>query len=143
MTRPRIKPLDRRRYDRDHLGPQRIRATLDATWEATIFRRGLGIFWVLLACTPVSAAFYDGHSLYAACSEDKVMATTYAVGVLDAAHLYQSLSGVRDRVCIEVGVQASQVGEVACNYLEDNPQNRHWLAADVVAESAAAAWPCQ
>lgn len=125
------------------LGASTNPCDIDATWEATVLLRTVGLFWVLLACTPVSAAFYDGHSLHAACGEDKAMATIYAVGVIDAAHLYQSLSGVRDRICIEVGVQASQVGEVACNYLEDNPQNRHWLAADVVAESAAAAWPCQ
>jgi hypothetical protein len=95
-----------------------------------------------LACTPASAAFFDGHKLHAACGKDKVMATTYAIAVMDAAQLYQSLAGVRDRICIEAGVHASQVGEVACNYLDDNPQNHHWLAADVVAEAAAAAWPC-
>ena len=98
----------------------------------------------LLVSSPAAAQFFDGNELHAMCSDGrKDAAAIYALGALDAAHLYQQLSGVRDRVCMENGIQASQVADVVCKYLDDNPQHRHWLAADLVAESAAAAWPCE
>ena len=106
--------------------------------------RILGVALALVVSPPASAQFFDGNDLHAMCgSDDRAPVIAYSMGALDAAFMYQKLSGVRDRICMQDGIEASQVADVVCNYLDDRPGDRHWLGADLVAESAAAAWPCE
>lgn len=93
--------------------------------------------------SPATAQFADGNELRAICKENPDLALTYAIGVLDAAYMYQQLMGVKDRICLPETLHPEQVRDVACNYLEENPADRHHLGADLVAESAATAWPCK
>lgn len=90
-----------------------------------------------------SAHFADGNKLHEACKSEEVAAVSYVIGVVDSAVLFQQLSGVKDRVCIPDDVDATQVQNVACKYLEDNPEIRHRLAAEIVTESLASTWPCK
>ena len=93
--------------------------------------------------SPVMAQFHDGHFMREACKVDLNGTYAFATGVIDAAYIYQSLKGVKDRICLPENLNSTQVGDVACKYIEENPADRHMLAADLVLEAAAAAWPCK
>ena len=103
---------------------------------------GAALAFILLA-TPAGAGFFDGNKLHELCGDYPDFAETYTMAVIDAASIYQPLMGVKDRICLPKGVRSDQIRDVACKYLVDNPAIRHWPAADVVLESAAAAWPCK
>ncbi len=94
------------------------------------------------ASSPTAAQFFYGDDLRKMCDAKTSASIAYVSGAVDAAFFYQKLRGVKDRICMPMGVKTDQVLDVACKYLEDHPENRHWIAADIVAESVAQAWPC-
>lgn len=98
---------------------------------------------MLAFASPATAQFFSGEELKKMCAHPSDSGIAYAVGAVDAAHFYQRLAGVKDRICLPAGAKTDQVFDVACKYLDDHPEHRHWIAADLVAESAAQAWPCK
>ena len=93
--------------------------------------------------SPASAQFFHGDELRQMCNVRSEASIAYVSGAIDAAFFYQKLSGVKDRICMPAGVKTDQLLDVACRYVETHPEHRHWIAADLVAESAAVAWPCK
>jgi hypothetical protein len=73
----------------------------------------------------------NGSGLYSQC-------IGYVEGVVDVLNLHRTMDGYSN--CIPVNVQASQLRDVAMNYLREHPQDRHLGAAMLTITAFAQAW---
>lgn len=87
--------------------------------------------------------FIDGNKLYFNCTEPRLPTTAYSLGVADTYQLLE-FNGEKPslRFCIPNEVQASQIVDVVCAYLKENPATRHQAGARLVTVALAKAWPC-
>lgn len=95
----------------------------------------------LVSCA-AHAEFKDGNKLYSQMQEGFASngwfnAIGYITGVAD------TLTGVT--ICAPEGakITAAQIYDVVKNFLEDNPQFRHFPADRIVARSLSRLWPCE
>ena len=104
---------------------------------------------VLVSGSARSGGFMDGNKLHSMCQREKASfmegvcvgaITSVADALTELSILGQSLSGYR--ACIPNQIQASQVIDVAKQYLERNPSMRHFTAFSLVTIALAEAWPC-
>lgn len=105
---------------------------------------------LLLSAAPLEAQqFVDGNALYSACETRKWEVEWYSMGVVDTLIQELQVYSVFDEefsrkvfICVPPGAKSKQVIDVTCNYLRDNPENRHWSAWMLVSNAAVEAWPC-
>lgn len=103
---------------------------------------------VLRAQQTPHVAFWTGNELFRACEPPKHPACwAYVTGVTDAFSMVESLmmkTGRLEKVlwCRPKGVTAEQVRDVVVQYLERNPQERHFSAPGLVLAALYQAFPC-
>lgn len=102
----------------------------------------------LAISVPAQAQFYDGNGLHEACQSSSQVITGWAAGYVDA------ISAVNNSIdpngqpydypafCIPRGVKLSQVRDVICNALDDEPATRDWAAGFLAHNAIIDAWPC-
>lgn len=104
-----------------------------------------------LSAVPANAAFLDGNEFLDRCEST----TDYDDGVCDgfvAGVVAMGLGVVENRTfalgqrlrsaCVPPGVKFEQLRDVAVQYLQDNPEKRHFAAAASVWVAVAEAFPC-
>jgi hypothetical protein len=103
---------------------------------------------VTLACHPAAAqqmqvrAFFTGNSLWSLCTSDDAydlgLCRGFVAGVADAMAIPGTVV-LGWSACILLAVTTAQVQDVAKRYLEQHPETRHGVAANLVAAALAAA----
>lgn len=83
-----------------------------------------------------------GNDLYKACQDNKDNAVLYIAGASGTINVFIA-SGRERNICFPEGVTAVQITDIACKYIEGNPEKRHFTAAGLVYISLLYAFPCQ
>ena len=92
----------------------------------------------LLGCGTAHAEFYTGNDLLRMMrggTLEQANALGYVVGVADALH--------KITLCVPNGVTVGQANDVVLNWLDRNPQARHFSADSVVAAALGQSWACK
>lgn len=95
---------------------------------------------ILLLALPSSAFcnFLDGNEIYEKCASDRRYVQIYSMGIADAFE-----KEAKPYFCLRDGVKQSQMGDVFCNFLRDNPADRNDDAAGLAGVAFMRAWPCK
>ena len=64
-------------------------------------------------------------------------------GVVDTNDFVSKLNSIEIKICLPPGVAINRVGDIACKYLADHPEERHHTASGVVLKAIFHAFPCQ
>lgn len=107
-----------------------------------IQRAVLGVVATAANSDAAQAGFWDGNRLFYFCNRAAGVeaCTAYIMGVADAMAIGPVVS---HRACFPNGVTAGQVKDVVLNYLRAQPQRRHNVGVQLVAEALAEAFPCR
>jgi hypothetical protein len=98
---------------------------------------------VLLGAPLARAEFKDGNQLLHVCTSTDVADNANCAGYLaSAVDAHPAVGQYQGRICISPDVALSQVRDVVMNFLEDKPELRHYVAASIVLEAIAEAFPC-
>ena len=100
----------------------------------------------------LGATSIGGNQLFANCAaDDKAAPTTqhlvagvcigYVTAIMDVLAAGNSVN--RLKACIPIGADMNQIVAVVKNFLRDYPEKRHHVAAGLVAEAFARAFPCR
>lgn len=92
----------------------------------------------LLASAGAHAEFYTGNDLLRMMrgnTVEQANAFGYVVGVSDALH--------KINLCVPHGVTVGQTNDVVLNWLERNPQSRHFSADSLVVAALSQIWACK
>ncbi len=85
-----------------------------------------------------SAEFLDGNGLLSRMNDSESIPRMVALGyVQGVADVY-----ARVKVCAPQNVTAGQARDVVKQYLELNPERRHYSADSLVVNALAQVWPC-
>jgi len=94
---------------------------------------------LLFAPCMASAEFMDGNTLLSKMNDSDVIPRAvslgYVQGVIDVF--------VRTKVCPPQNITAGQARDVVKQYLEINPEKRHYSADSLVVNAIAQVWPCR
>lgn len=85
---------------------------------------------------------YGGNEMLQLCDTIPAAAVGYAVGAIDAA---TTLARWRDQpltICVPEGTQDRQKMDVMCQYLRNNPAERHLSASSLALYAFGEVWPC-
>ena len=96
-----------------------------------------------IAPAPASANFLDGNELYEHCKSRNPSALNYILGVHDAQQTVAGLGKQEKLICPWGRVSSGHIIGVVCNYLRDNPSQRHLSGASIVLKSLGNAFPCK
>lgn len=104
----------------------------------------LVLFAAVVAPTPTYAGgrgrFVTGNDLHRKCQDRS--AQMYVLGVYDALSITEGT--VSDTVrCVPDGVVSSQLTDIACKFVDENPAARHLNAALLVTRSFYVAFDCK
>jgi Rap1a immunity proteins len=94
-------------------------------------------------CAPIqTTASTNGNVLYQWClGQNTIACVAYISGAVDTmAGGYPVFGGYR--ACVPVGVTYTQMQDIVMKYLQDHPEVRLTVAANLVAASVALAFPC-
>lgn len=91
------------------------------------------VFGLLVAATPAIGAYFDGNALNELCRSQPMAAFFYVFGA----------SEQMSSACIPAQVEAEQMADVACQYLQSHPAERHEFASTLTTRALTTAWPCQ
>lgn len=87
--------------------------------------------------------FMTGNMLHDACQNEEYKAYAYVMGATDMTTLMAARVDERlVRPCISTSIMTSQAVDVACNYLQEHPEERHWSASRSVWVALSEAFPC-
>ena len=85
-----------------------------------------------------SAEFMDGNGLLSRMNDSETVPRVAALGyVQGVADVYAGT-----KICMPKNVTAGQARDVAKQYLEINPEKRHYSADSLVLNALAQVWPC-
>jgi hypothetical protein len=120
---------------------------------AGVFGCGFVVLGILAPPASAEVRNIDGNSLYRHCSvtanqtspENFAMEAWaclgYVTAIMDGLSGGNSING--KRACIPPNVNMNQVVDVAKSFITDHPETRHLLAAGLVADALAHAFPCR
>jgi hypothetical protein len=92
------------------------------------------------AQSDTSRSYMTGTDLFDRCSNpEDVGCQGYVLAIADAL-TSGAVNG--DRACIPLQVTPREAVDVVRTYLTDAPEDRHYIAAGVVARALSKAWPC-
>lgn len=99
---------------------------------------------LVTAILPARADFLDGNKFFEMCNDNKSNADAnfsggYVAGFYDYLTLIPEMAKTS---CPSSKITTSQMRDVFCIYLKNNPQNRHLPAAALAQNAITAAWPC-
>ena len=84
------------------------------------------------------AEFLDGNGLLSRMNDSEAIPRVAALGyVQGAADVYAGT-----KICMPKNVTAGQARDVVKQYLEINPEKRHYSADSLVLNALAQVWPC-
>lgn len=86
-------------------------------------------------------AYYTGNSLFDLCRKDEFSCTVYIQGVLDGQFSTIVATSRDVAYCIPESSKPQQVKDVVVAYLTAHPERRHLLAAGLITNALADAWP--
>lgn len=85
-----------------------------------------------------SAEFLDGNGLLSRINDSETVPRVVALGyVQGVADVY-----ARTKICAPQNITAGQARDVVKQYLELNPEKRHYSADSLVLNALAQVWPC-
>lgn len=84
----------------------------------------------------------DGNDLYSLCSSSNRAAIWFISGVLDGYERAVE-TGSAGMYCIPANAKTTQIIDLACNYVRNNPKYRHYSASFMVQQAMLEAWPCR
>ncbi len=97
-----------------------------------------------------SDSFVDGNTLLSFCEVSPHNASGYILGVVDANTSIKfdvlnngNLQWRPKKICIPSGVTGGQLVDIACSYIKNTPEDRHWPASMLVYTSVHKSFPCQ
>lgn len=106
--------------------------------------RILLIIFVFFASSATSSGnFESGNTLYEDCDGndyDQILCLGYLRAISDVLNGDNTVNGFK--ACIPAGVTPFQLKSILIKWLDDNPENRHYAAAGLVASSFQEAFPC-
>ena len=108
--------------------------------------RSLAIVTAVLFASPAwpsSSSFLSGNKLFDSCAgvvRRPGHCTGYTTGIVDALASGPIYGW---EACVPEKVTAAQVRDIVVKYLQDNPQDRHYLAAGIAAKALSIAFPCR
>ena len=111
--------------------------------RVTVLAVALVVSVAQLCCANAQNTTYyqTGNAINENCNSngaaDNLFIYGYVEGVIDARQY------IADGYCIPSPVQARQLRDVVCMYIQNNPQNRQIPAGYLVIEALKQAWPCQ
>lgn len=113
--------------------------------------RGLavGAALALTALFPMKsrANFVNGNDLQGWCQSqskaDQGICRGFVVGVIDMIQSGKQGRGLKVDVCFPESITLAQAMDVATKWLTNHPQNRHFVASDLVKASMEEAFPCR
>lgn len=76
-----------------------------------------------------SGYFNTGNALNSFCQSDRVYVSTYMVGVADAFSL--NFSGQKNYICLPPTATSTQLADMACKFIKENPEERHLPASGI------------
>lgn len=98
---------------------------------------------ILSAAQPALAEFQDGNQLLRVCSSNAVQDEAYCAGFMSAAaDAHRAAPHYANSICLSPDVALGQVRDVVLQYLQNEPQLRHYVAVSIVFEALADAFPC-
>ena len=97
----------------------------------------------LVTPAPVWANFLDGNDLYEHCKNRNASALNYILGVHDAQQAIAGFGKQEKLVCPWGRVSSGHIVGIVCNYLRENPAQRHLSGGSIVLKSLGNAFPCQ
>jgi hypothetical protein len=97
----------------------------------------------VIAPAPVRANFLDGNDLYEHCKSRNPSALNYILGVHDAQQAVAGLGKQEKLVCPWGRVNSGHIVGVVCDYLRNNPAQRHLSGASIVLRSLGNTFPCK
>jgi hypothetical protein len=100
---------------------------------------------VLLLCsgTPAQAAnFISGNDLKGYCDRGSAACAGYVMGVTDGFLFEDQKTGTKPEMCLPSGITGNQLTDMTKQYLEANPDKRHWAASVLVWNALAAKFWC-
>ncbi|WP_156464280.1 Rap1a/Tai family immunity protein [Afipia sp. Root123D2] len=135
------------------------------------FKTTLSAALFVVFTTPAFAGFFDGNELHKKCSPDfREFALGYMAGItdksiIDHSAFYAAWQATVDtnattearnklqrnmsraslamgKFCMPDSVRLSQVLDVFCKYVSNNPESRHLNGAELFSKAMRAAWPC-
>ncbi|TNH40942.1 Rap1a/Tai family immunity protein [Paracoccus haeundaensis] len=84
-----------------------------------------------------------GNDLYEGCTDSHSGVAEYVMAVFDySSHVAWTHKAMDARLCSADGVKSSQLRDVVCMYLQNNPTTRHEEAASLVSQAIREAYPC-
>lgn len=106
-------------------------------------RVSLSALPILVAlASPASAQFLNGNDLLNHCSANPFFARAYIIGVADTIMLAQENKMVQYTFCLRPGMDARQVSEIACSYLQATPTFRDFPATSLISMALSSHFPC-
>lgn len=99
------------------------------------------------SATSTAVQFIDGNILLARLKgngADPIWGMAYVVAVNDAK-TFDARGGAKGADCFSTpsGVRAQQLSDIVSQWLERNPQERHYAAPGLVSAALASAYPCR
>lgn len=112
--------------------------------------RAVVVSAVLLASTMAQAEYLDGNKLHIFCAARGIrgngmdeMTIGYVAGVVGGMETVGAGLPKPTRMhCIPQTVSPQQARDVVCQFVDKNPQSRHYHAAGQVFLALIEAWPC-
>lgn len=95
------------------------------------------VLLALINVGPASAQFYSGNKLHELCQAKDRIALGYAVAVTDWV-----MTEMREQACIPSTVTTGQMHDIICGYVTQHPEQRHYNAHFLGAQSLIEAFPC-
>ncbi len=91
--------------------------------------------------------FFDGNKLHEICRLNKIAASSYVVGVIDANNhwvvgLRRQGLDIKRLYCLPSQITATQAGDIFCRYLSVNPNKRHFTASIIVNDAFSESFAC-
>lgn len=76
-----------------------------------------------------SGHFIDGNNLQSLCRADRAYVTAYVVGATDAFNV--TFVGQKKYICLPLTITSTQLSDMLCKYVDDNPEQRHLPAGGI------------
>jgi archaeosine-15-forming tRNA-guanine transglycosylase len=90
-----------------------------------------------LSSTSVPADVYDGNEITTLCRTDKEFVAGYVAGAVEKTRKSSAV------YCLPEKATVVQGRDVFCKFLQENPEQRHRPAAELLDVAFGSVWPCK
>ena len=102
-------------------------------------------------CDLAQAGFESGNQLFDSCTakegstlyfQRQARCNAYIIGVYETTIFFAQYNDVGKMICVPDGVTAGQLVDVVTNYMSQHPENRHYVASNIVLISLGVTFRC-